>query len=89
MGERGDQYRYMGYPNYIPTKYLVDPEKEYHVLDIHYAYTDEGTHSYRSEKDLSVVSADAATMNSIITAIATATGISAETIVTGGSIATE
>lgn len=86
MGERGDQYRYMGYPNYIPTKYLVDPEKEYHVLDIHYAYTDEGTHSYRSEKDLSVVSADAATMNSIITAIATATGISAETIVTGGSI---
>lgn len=89
MGERGDQYRMMGYPNYIPTKYLVDPEKEYHVLDIHYAYTDEGTHSYRSEKDLSIVSADAATMNSIITAIADATGISAETIVDGGSIATE
>lgn len=89
MGERGDQYRMMGYPNYIPTKYLVDPEKEYHVLDIHYAFTDEGTHSYRSEKDLSIVSADAATLNSIITAISTATGIAADTIVDGGSIATE
>lgn len=89
MGERGDQYRYMGYPNYIPTKYLVDPEKEYHVLDIHYAFTDEGTHSYRSEKDLSIVSADAATMNSLITKLATATGIDAAKIVTGGTIATK
>lgn len=89
MGERGDQYRMMGYPNYIPTKYLVDPEKEYHVLDIHYAFTDDGTHSYRSEKDLSIVSADTATMNSLITAISTATGIAADTIVDGGSIATE
>lgn len=89
MGERGDQYRYMGYPNYIPTKYLVDPEKEYHVLDIHYAFTDEGTHSYRSEKDLSIVSADTATMNSLISKISTATGIDANAIVTGGTIATE
>ena len=89
MGERGDQYRMMGYPNYIPTKYLVDPEKEYHTLDIHYAFTDDGTHSYRSEKDLTIVSADAATMNSLITKLATATGIAAEKIVTGGQIATE
>lgn len=89
MGERGDQYRMMGYPNYIPTKYLVDPDKEYHVLDIHYAFTDEGTHSYRSEKDFSIVSADAATMNSLITKLAAATGIDAAKIVTGGTIAAE
>lgn len=66
MGERGDHYRLAGYPNFIPTKYLVDPSKEYNVLDIHYAYTDEGTHSYRSEKDLTIVSADLSVLNSIL-----------------------
>lgn len=52
MGERGDQYRYQGWPNYIPTTYAVDPSKEYSVLELHYAFTDTGVNSYRSEKDL-------------------------------------
>lgn len=55
MGERGDQYRYAGYPNYIPTQYLVDADKEYNVLEIHYAFTDTGVNSYRSEKDITIV----------------------------------
>lgn len=75
MGERGDQYRMAGYPNYIPTKYLVDPSQEYNVLDIHYAYTDEGTHSYRSEKDLTIVAVDA----DVLTKITTAVGIGGST----------
>ena len=55
-GERGDQYRMAGYPNYIPTKYLVvDPTKQYNVLEFHFAFTDTGVNSYRSEKDITVV----------------------------------
>lgn len=74
MGERGDQYRYMGYPNYIPTKYLVDPNEQYHVLEIHFAFTDDGVNSYRSEKDITIVSADASVINSLVDAFNTATG---------------
>ena len=66
MGERGDQFRMMGYPNYIPTKYLVDPDAEYNVLEIHHAFTDTGVNSYRSEKDITIVAETAAVINSII-----------------------
>lgn len=78
MGERGDQYRMVGYPNYVPTTYLVDPTKEYHVIEFHYAYTGEGTGSYRSEKDLTIVVPKGASghvyddVNAIIGAINTA-----------------
>ena len=89
MGERGDQYRMMGYPNYIPTQYLVDPSKEYNVLELHYAYTDEGTHSYRSEKDMTIVSADVAVINALAKAVGDAAGITIDalpaTTVTGDS----
>lgn len=52
MGERGDQYRNAGWPNVIPTKYLVDPTAEYDIYTIHYAYVGEGTHQEKSEKDI-------------------------------------
>ena len=52
MGERGDQYRNAGWPNIVPTKYLVDPESEYDLYTIHYAYVGEGTHQEKSEKDI-------------------------------------
>ena len=67
MGERGDQYRMKKWPNYIPTEYLVDPDQEYHVLELHHAYTDNGVNSYRSEKDITLVS----TNKSYLTQIAT------------------
>lgn len=56
MGERGDQYRAMNWPNNIVTKYLVDPDKEYNVLDIHYSFSDEGIGVQKSEKDITIVS---------------------------------
>ncbi len=86
MGERGDQYRLMGYPNYIPTQYLVDPSKEYHVLELHYAFTDTGVNSYRSEKDITIAvpkgdsGAEFDVINAIIGAINTATGLSIPTL---------
>ena len=76
MGERGDQYRQIGWPNNIDTKYLVDPTAEYNVLELHYAFTDEGISSYRSEKDITIVSTDASVINALVKAINTETGLS-------------
>lgn len=85
MGERGDQYRMVGWPNVIPTTYLVEPDKEYNVLEIHHAFTDDGVNSYRSEKDITIVSTDASVIDSITAAIKTATGIETDTIGTASS----
>ena len=86
MGERGDQYRMMGYPNYIDTKYLVDPSKEYSTLELHFAFTDTGVNSYRSEKDITIAVPNGAAghvydvINGIIGAINTAAGTSIGTL---------
>ena len=56
MGERGDQYRMKGWPDYVPTEYMItDTTKEYDVLELHHAFTDTGVNSYRSEKDITFV----------------------------------
>ena len=80
MGERGDVYRGAGYPNNIVTKYLVDPSKEYHVLDIHYAYVGSNESVQKSEKDITIVCADKAELNKIVTAFNTATGLNIATL---------
>ena len=84
MGERGDQYRNVGWPNVIPTKYLVDPTAQYHVLELHYAFTDTGVNSYRTEKEITVVApattAGKSALNSFIGAINSATGLSIATL---------
>ena len=80
MGERGDQYRNMGWPNVIPTQYLVDASKEYNVLELHHAFTDQGVNSYRSEKDITIVAEDATVLNALINAINTAAGTNIATI---------
>lgn len=54
LGERGDQYRKVGFPNDIETKGMIDPSKEYDVIEIHYAFTDTGVNSYRTEKDITI-----------------------------------
>lgn len=76
LGERGDQYRKIGWPNDIETKGLVDPTKDYNVLEIHYTFNDTGVNSYSTEKDITIVSPTAAVINSIVSAINTATGFS-------------
>lgn len=75
MGERGDVYRGAGYPNNIVTKYLVDPSKAYHTLDIHYAYVGSNEAVQKSEKDITIVSSDKAVLNQIITQFNSATGL--------------
>ncbi len=74
MGERGDQYRGIGFPNNWETEYLVDPSKGYDVVSIHY-YTDEANENVqKSEKDITFVCATAAQTTALITAINTVVG---------------
>lgn len=56
-GERGDQYRMMGFPDYVPTTYLVDPSWQYgyDIVAIHYSYIGSNESSQKSEKDISFV----------------------------------
>ena len=83
MGERGDIYRGIGFPNNIPTTYLVDPTVKYNVIDIHYAYVGNNESVQKSEKTITLVvpkvgaknNVSNVLANSIITAINTATGL--------------
>lgn len=75
MGERGDQYRNIGWPNSIPTKYLVDPDSAYNVLEIHYAYVGPNEGPQRSEKDITIVCDDKENLNKLIGQFATASGV--------------
>ena len=79
MGERGDQYRNIGWPNVIETTYLVDPAAEYSVLDIHYAYVGSNEGVQKSERDITLVGSKA-DINTVIGAINTAAGTSIATL---------
>ena len=74
-GERGDNYHLAGWPDNIDTVMQVDPSKEYHAFNIHFAFTDDGTSSYRSEKDITIISADKATLNSVVSNFASESGL--------------
>ena len=79
-GEKGDQYRMVGWPHVINTTYLADASKEYHLIEIHYAFTDTGVNSYRTEKELTIAvpkgagDANYTAVNGVIGAINTAAG---------------
>ena len=53
-GERGDQYRMVGWPDYVPTQYMVDPSYSYgyDYVQIHYYYTGPNEGAQKSEKDI-------------------------------------
>lgn len=69
MGERGDQYRQAGWPHNLETKYLVDPEKEYNVLDIHYYFSDSGVNVQKSEKDITILFEKSVVLTELVTAL--------------------
>ena len=93
MGERGDQYRNVGWPHVIPTKYLVNPTNKYNIIDIHYAWQGAGENVQKSEKTLSIAvpkigatnSVSNVLANDIITKINTATGLSIALLDTSAS----
>ena len=80
MGERGDMYRGIGFPNNIVTTYLVDPTKTYYTFDIHYAYVGNNESVQKSEKDITIVCSNKTEFNKIVTAFNTATGLTIATI---------
>ena len=71
LGERGDEYRMMGYPDYIKSDYIVDPTKEYYVLNIHFAYKGANDQSHKSEKDLILAATTLTQLNAIAKALET------------------
>jgi hypothetical protein len=81
MGERGDQYRMMGYPNYVPTEYMADPTKEYSTINIHFNFQGEGISIQKSEKDICIAVPNGASghvydvINALIDDIETASGL--------------
>lgn len=54
-GERGDQYRLKGWPDYVPTEYMVDPSKTYDTVAIHFAYVGPNESVQKSEKDITLL----------------------------------
>jgi len=82
LGERGDQYRNVGWPYVTPTKGLVNPANEYDVIDIHYAYVGANEGVQKSEKTLTLAILNDGTgsysndslVNVVASAINTATG---------------
>jgi hypothetical protein len=81
MGERGDQYRNIGWPNVIPTKYLADPDVNYNIFNVHYAFVDGGESPQRSEKDITVVCANKSNLNKLIGQFATASKVDVSELV--------
>lgn len=55
MGWRADEYRGMGYPRNVNTKYMVDPTEDYDLIDIHYFFQGTGVSVQQSEKELTLV----------------------------------
>lgn len=75
MGERGDQYRMFAAPqDRIPTKYLINPEAEYDVVNIHYYFVDSLGGAQKSEKDI-ILAYPTGTTPTAVTNLATKLGI--------------
>lgn len=72
QAERGDMFRNMGWPNNIDVKYMVNPELEYDVLDLHYFFSDAGVQVHKSEKDITFVSNTAKALTDLKTALVAA-----------------
>lgn len=77
MGERGDQYRMMGYPNHIETEYKIVPGTAYDVIDVEYFYNDTKEGVQKSNKVITI-----AAPNEIATTLVAALGGTAESAYT-------
>lgn len=55
VGNRGDQYRLVNFPDYVPTAYMVDPTKTYDVITTHYYYVGSNESCQKSEKDIVII----------------------------------
>lgn len=80
-GERGDQYRNVGFPRVIPTEYVADASLAYNYIEIEYFSEGQGVDVQKQNKHITiVVPAESGTgftvANTIISDINTAAGSS-------------
>lgn len=88
LGERGDIYRNLSFPNSFSPTYLVDSSKSYNYIDITYFYQGDNESVQKSQKSITLVvpkvgatnSVSNALTNTIIGAINTAAGTSIATL---------
>ena len=88
MGERGDQYRNIKWPNVIKTNYLVDETVKYNLLDITYFYQGAGEDVQKSQKTITIAvpkvgatnDVSNALMNELIADINSASGLSIDAL---------
>lgn len=83
MGERGDTYRNVGWPDVIKTEYFVNSALAggYDLVTIHYAYVGSNESVQKSEKNL-VLIVPAGQGNTLATNIQTATGVAIDGVTT-------
>lgn len=79
MGERGDIYRQVGFPDTIDTTYLVDHKTPYNYIELQFHYNGTGNAIQESQKHLTIVvpaisGAEITETNKIVAAINTAVG---------------
>lgn len=70
MGDRGDVYRKIGFPNNFNTPYLVNSSLAYNVIDIHYAYVGGNEDVQKSEKTITIVVPKVGANNSVSNVLA-------------------
>lgn len=76
LGECGDEYRQMGWPNVIHTEYKINPSDlaNYDVLVVHYGFKGDNANSHLAEKDL-VIAGTSAEVLAIAKAIQSAADV--------------
>lgn len=85
LGERGDVYRGMGYPNNMDINYMVDLTKTYNLIDFDFFYTGGGLHPQESPKHITIACEESGetsytNTNALIAALNTASGLSIGTL---------
>jgi len=81
MGERGDIYRNVGWPNVVPTKYLVNPASSYDVVDIQFFWAGDAEDVQKSPRTLTLV-VPSGSGSTLASKIATITGVAVSQRVT-------
>ena len=75
-GERGDQFRFVGYPNNFESIYLTDPNKEYDFVDITYYFAGDTEDVQKSKKTITLaIPKDSAYAAAALVADITAAGV--------------
>lgn len=84
MGERGDNYRMMGFPNVIRTTYLADATQDYDLVDLHYYFNDDNQAVQKSEKTITLAFIKGTDITALITTLKTACAVSGVKVLKAG-----